>query len=327
MKKLIIIALTLIAPHYSLAQDGSPNGKAKSKTSAAQDLSDQSSTFRKVELEGTTDAQKTRKIKERHTTNKPTVPARQSTVKLPQGQDTRAEADELLDSRKQTNAKDQRKSKKIKKTDPKTDLKADLLKLSNSKHKLKDTSGEKDESKDENWILNLFYFMIGLLFIDVVYRRRESFFIVAILSRRSLTSGDQSAETDIKSGTSEEVSTDDSMVWNARFEEVRAKYAGEYCAHYLINLAKAADWNFAHQDIIYERFGEHLGLPTIPTDEIIRGESRVQALKHLLKWLEKRGAETYPDLGLFDNFHIMMKREGEQEARQKFDELKEELGC
>ncbi len=157
--------------------------------------------------------------------------------------------------------------------------------------------------------------------------------VLVILNNRKKKTGSNQKSTsahrhrDQSSTAAMPTDTDRSAFWEARFETARAQNIKAYSAYYLINLAKEAKWSFEHQDIIYERFGKHLGLPSIDTEAIIGDEYSHEALEYLLKWLEKRGAETFPSLGLFDNLQTMMKAEAEQEAQVHFAQLKEELGC
>lgn len=104
-----------------------------------------------------------------------------------------------------------------------------------------------------------------------------------------------------------------------RFDQIKNEHLTDYVAHYLINLARRADWSIALQDQIYDQYGRHLGIPTIPITQFVQEDQAVDVHPYLLDWLKSQEMEVFPELGLFDNYHTAFKRWGEREAEQLFE--------
>ncbi len=105
-----------------------------------------------------------------------------------------------------------------------------------------------------------------------------------------------------------------------RFEHIKEQELGGYIGYYLINLAKEAKWSFEQQDQIYMQYGRHLGLPSPEPSLFVQDDPSAVVLTHLLSWLEAQGRETFPRLGLFDNYQTAFKFWGEQEAQYIFNQ-------
>jgi len=128
-----------------------------------------------------------------------------------------------------------------------------------------------------------------------------------------------------KKAPNDHIKVDEKAEWFSRFERAQSDHISAYIAYYLIAMAEEADWNFEHIDILYERYGKQLSIPSIDPAVIVGSRSSIEAHKYLMEWLKSKGAENSSHLGIFDNIHPWMKQVAQKEAKALLEKLKEEF--